>query len=140
MNQLARRIVRNGLLAALILAGIGLGFAEVASLWMTSQSGRGAAGEAVTAQSLRYRLPLGMAGWGFAFVVVTEVGLFLWRGRSGTPLREEPDPATPPVPAAVLIEQILRDAETQRQSLPPAPSPSQPAGENSPVPPSCTPG
>jgi hypothetical protein len=140
MNHLARRIARNGLIAAVVLAIIGLGFAEVASLWMSSQSGRGAIGEATTAQALRYRLPLGMAGWGFVFVVITEVGLHLWRGRRPKPeLEDEPASAASQIPAAVLIEQILREAEVERLSAPSAPSPSSPASENSPVPPPSTP-
>lgn len=125
--NLVRRILRNGLLAAVILAAVGFGFAELASLWMTSQAGRGAVGEAATAQSLRYRLPLGMAGWGFAFVVLTEVGLNFWRRRRPQPAAEQPAPAAAPVPAAVLIEEILRQAEAERQS----PSPPRPTGSPS---------
>jgi hypothetical protein len=114
MTQLLKKIARNGLIAAAILAVVGFGFAEIASLWMTWQSGRGAAGEAATAQSLRYRLPVAMAGWGFVFVALTESLLHLWRGRRPKPA-DEPAPAQAQAPAAVLIEQILRQAEAERQ-------------------------
>jgi hypothetical protein len=133
MIPLLKKIARNGLVAATILALVGFGFAEIASLWMTSQSGRSAVGEAATAESLRYRLPVAMAGWGFVFVALTEALLHLWRARRRTKPADKPDPQGGQAPAAVLIEQILREAEAERRSPSTAPSPSPAFSENSPV-------
>ncbi len=148
MRPVLKRIAVNGLLSALLLGLIGLGFTELAGIWLTTQSTERRAapapvpldGDDPTTSLLRYRVPLTMAGWGVAFVVVGELGLYLWRGRrpvDGSAAAKGLKPDT----AEVLLEELLQQLESGQTPPPaeakpvlavPPPSPSLPITENSP--------
>jgi hypothetical protein len=119
MRPLLRRIAIHGALTAALLGVVGVVFAEVASIWLASSGTPRASGgptvlpdnsnDAVVA-SLRSRVPLFMAVWGFGFVAVGELALHLWRSRK---------PAAPPCPpqpdeAEKLLEELLAQAEARR--------------------------
>jgi hypothetical protein len=129
MAPVWKRIAVNGLGAAAVLALLGLGFGELAALSLAAQTpDRVVPVETATtpvanpaADALRSRVPAMMALWGFVLVAAGE--LVLARRRRPTP---PPEPAMPD-PAVLLLEQLLREAESKA-----GPSPSRPAGQNSP--------
>ena len=81
MHPILKRIALNGGLTAALLAVLGLVFAEMAGMWLAGEAARpGTSGELPSVNaSLRERVPLMMAVWGFAFVAVSE--LVMWRVR-----------------------------------------------------------
>jgi hypothetical protein len=83
--SLKRRILVNGLMAAIPLAVIGFLFAQMAGLWAASQDARAAETGAAITDSLVQRLPLTMAMGGFAFVLFGELLLALWRRPTHNP-------------------------------------------------------
>ena len=100
MNPVLKRILVHGGLTAGLLALVGVGFAEIAKMWM------GDAAE--TGSTLRYRVPLMMAFWGFMFVAVCE--LVLSRIRKNAPVK----PAEPPQDdAEKLLNELLAQAEAK---------------------------
>src|SRR5262249_25347309 len=107
MQRLLKRIALNGAIAAGLLAVVGFGMAELAGMWLaTEPTGNRSPPAAVSADplqaQLRHRLPRTLAMWGFVFVVLTEVVLFLWRG---DPVKSKPDPAEQ------LLEELLAQAD-----------------------------
>jgi hypothetical protein len=121
MRPVLRRIAIHGGLTALLLGLVGFVFAELASIWLASSPGtRAATGEPVVvgeddggvAAALRARVPLLMAVWGFVFITLGELALYLWRGESPRPAAAAP---TPEADAEQLLEELLTKAEASRQ-------------------------
>ena len=110
MNPVVRRILLHGGLTAGLLALVGLLFAEMAGMW----AGAGATTPPASADlnpplgpAIRYRVPLMMAFWGFAFVAVSELVLSRFR---------KPAPAKPPAPpddTEKLLNELLAQAEAK---------------------------
>jgi hypothetical protein len=122
MRRVLKRIAVNGLLTAALLGMIGFGLAELATIWLAgSRTTRSSGGPEPTTvevddtlqKSLRYRVPLTMAGWGFAFVALSEVVLYLWRGRR--PETKTSPPTPQPDPAEALLEELLAQVEASRK-------------------------
>lgn len=139
MHPVVQRILVNGLTAAGVLAVVGFAYAQLAGIWLaggSSARGLGEPGLAPPAddplvESLRYRVPAMMALWGFAFVAVAEGVLAVVRGNRPAPLPVERTPD----PAEVLLEELMRQAESANAPPPaePTPSPSPSLAQNSPV-------
>jgi hypothetical protein len=136
MDSLLKRILVNGLVTAAVLAVVGVGYAELAGLFLASKTPTRASLEAPIpepdslAESLESRVPMMMALWGFAFVATGEVVMHLIRKRrkAAPPVEVQPDPAE------VLLEQILAKVEAERATVAETnPSPSATPAENSPV-------
>lgn len=147
MPPTLRRILTNGLPAAVFLAVIGYLMAEVAGIWLDSQMPaarpgldpdlaepapevRAATGADVTA-SLRFRLPAVMALWGLLLVTVFELVLRFWRGPRST--ITPPPPKAPPKVMDDEVEQLLNQllqqaeaAEAARAAKPAEPPSSAP--------------
>src|ERR1700712_1052387 len=100
MNPVLKRILLHGGMTAGLLALVGLGFAEIAKMWMGDAAGAGPA--------LRYRVPLMMAFWGFMFVAVCE--LVLSRIRKNAPVKP---PEPPQDDAEKLLNQLLAEVEAK---------------------------
>lgn len=122
MREVLRRIAIHGGLCALILAIIGFMLAELASIWLAGSPGfrttTGAPVENVdssgeVAATLRTRMPLLLSVWGFAFVAVGELFLFLLRSR-----RKPVVVPAKPDEAEKLLEEILSQVESQRPLTP----------------------
>lgn len=116
MRPVLRRIAIHGGLTALLLGLVGFLFAELASIWLAGSPGtRAATGgpiattddDGVTA-TLRARVPLLMAVWGFAFIAIGEVAIYLWRGERP---RSAPVPVSTEADAEHLLEELLAKAE-----------------------------
>ncbi|MBX9628375.1 MAG: hypothetical protein K2X82_31540 [Gemmataceae bacterium] len=126
MKPVLKRIAVHGLGAAAVLGLIGAGLGELAALSLTATTPtrampvESAAVEAAEANpvgdSLRTRVPVMLALWGFLFVAGGE--LLLARRRKPAP---PPEPAKPDS-GEVLLLQLLREAEAK----------SRPAGDNTP--------
>ena len=149
MRAVLKRIVVSSVFTALILAMIGVGLTQMAGMWLATQSVERTAGGApvpvletdLTEGTLRYRIPLTMAGWGVLFVVVSELGVYYWRKRrplDGTPEAKGLEPDT----AEILLNELLRQIESKEASahiepgkIPAVspPSPSLPFSDNSPL-------
>ena len=111
MERVLKRIALHGLLTALALGAIGALFTQLAAFWLAS-----AAPARVTPvdspaadpvdKAIRYRVPLTMAAWGFAFVVVSELLVFAVRGEK-KPAAQPPKDDT----AEKLLEELLSQAD-----------------------------
>jgi hypothetical protein len=132
MHPLVKRILVNSLIAGSLLAVMGYGLAELGRMWLVAQTpvraqpGGPPPAADDTADVLGTRVPLMMAGWGVAFVVLSEC--FLW-----FVLKRRPKPAAPPTPPApdpaeVLLEQLMREAEAKQAAA--HSTPSEPVPEN----------
>jgi hypothetical protein len=109
MHPVLKRILLHGGGTALVLAAIGLVFAEMAGMWNATGTKPASAELNRSANdSIRYRIPLMMAFWGFAFVAVSE--LVLSRFRKSAP----PKPVeTPQDDAEKLLNELLAQAEAK---------------------------
>jgi hypothetical protein len=126
------RILKGGVPTAVALFAIGLLLAEMASVWVSTatppprpavvtEPGLGSATDAPPVQtaddlarSIRVRLPLGMALWGFAVVAAFELLLAVWRGGKKPPA-PAPSPRAPaPADVDALLSQLLAKAEADR--------------------------
>lgn len=114
MRTLAVRILRRGLPTAAVLALMGYGMAEFAGIYLAAQPGAergdGQWAENVAA-SLRYRVPLGMAAWGFGLVALFEFLHWLVRGNPPAPA---PKSAAAPDATERLLTDLLRRAEADK--------------------------
>jgi hypothetical protein len=105
MKLLGKRILVNGLLTAAMLAVVGVGFAELAGFWLMSSAPRratldapvAAAPQDPVAESLKTRVPLMMALWGFGFVAVGEVVLHRIRRKKAVAISTAPPSPSLPV-------------------------------------------
>jgi hypothetical protein len=96
MRSTLLRILKHGGVAAGVLAVAGYLLAEVGGVWLAAHPvGRlpdpGAADP--VAADLRWRLPFGMAAWGFGLVAMFELLGWLIRGTPPPPLAKPADPA-----------------------------------------------
>jgi hypothetical protein len=135
MSPLLKRILVNGTLTAATLAIVGVGYAELAGLFLAAKAPTRASVEAPLADdtdaltdSLHTRVPATMALWGFLFIAVGEVVLDRFR-------KKKPAPADEPKPddALLLLEEILAKVEAERATVAANPSPSPAPAENTPV-------
>jgi hypothetical protein len=145
MRQVLQRITLHGLLTAGLLAVLGIGLARFSADGLAGHPVGHAAGSPQVAamdrtpsESLHYRLPVMMAVWGFVFVAVAEMALYLWRGNPAKPVLKPV--AAQPDHAEVLLEELLAQVESKKQagetvgpSVPTPPSPLPVIGENSPT-------
>ena len=115
MNPVVKRILVHGGFTAGILALVGLLFAELASIWTAGNTGKPNAADLnpPLADSLRYRVPLTMAGAGFLFVAVCE--LVAWRVRGNKKPGTKPA-ELPPDDAETLLNELLAQAEAKMAS------------------------
>jgi hypothetical protein len=116
MQRVWKRIALHGFLTALVLGLVGAMLAELASVWLASSAAPRAGaveGTAPAADALpdtvRSRLPLAMAGLGFAAVAVGELLLFVVRGNK-PPAPKKAAPAEPD-PALLLLEELMTQAD-----------------------------
>lgn len=123
------RILKHGLPTAVALFALGYLLSEMAAVWVHAQAppgrpvtaepglGGGQPADATAeevAAAIRRRVPLAMAGWGFALVAGMELLLWAWRRRHPAP---PPGPAVGPPSAAdvdTLLRQLLEKAEADR--------------------------
>lgn len=136
MNPLLKRILVNGTLTAAMLAVVGLGYAELAGLFLAAKTPMRATVEAPAvddadpaAASLHSRVPLMMAAWGFLFVAVGEVVLDRFRRKKPPASLAEPRPD----PATVLLEEIMAKVESERATVAASTTPSAAPAENTPA-------
>lgn len=106
MHPVLKRILLHGGLTAGVLALVGVMFAELAGIWLTGNA-TPTTSEQVGA-SLRYRVPLMMAFWGFVFVLVCE--LVVWKVRGSKPVKPA---APPPDDTEKLLNELLAQAEAK---------------------------
>lgn len=112
MNRVFKRIAVNGFITAVVLGVIGFMYAELAGLWLTGAATRTPqASDADLQGTIRSRVPVVMAVWGFVFIAVAEMGLYLWRG--GSKAADAARPAPPPDEAEALLEELLKQAEAK---------------------------
>lgn len=113
MPTTAKRILRHGLLAALMLGALGYVYAQFAGLWFDTKAG---AGGAEVTEALQWRVPLTMAAWGFGLVAVFEFFAGLWRTPEKPTLVESksvPD-------AETLLLELLDQAEAAERERKPS--------------------
>ena len=116
------RILKHGIPAAVILAVIGYAMSEFAGGWIsaqpdprrndpTSKNAPEFTGEEI-ARTMKMKLPLTMATWGFGIVVVFELIAWVWRPAS----QSGPRPAGMPKESEVelLLNQLLIRAEADK--------------------------
>lgn len=119
----SKRIVINGLLAGITLAIIGMMYAQLASMWVSSQPSRRTGLDETLARTnsvrlpdeLNWRLPLTMGVMGFCLVALGESLFSLWRQPAKPPIRkpsleEETD---------ALLQKLLDEAGHNPSHTPP---------------------
>ncbi len=111
MHPVAKRIIVHGGLTAGVLALIGFMFAEMAGIWTAGSTGKPNSADlnpSVT-DSLRYRIPLTLAGAGFLFVAVGElIGARLRKNKlAAQPAQPQPDDTEK------LLNELLAQAEAK---------------------------
>ncbi len=109
MHPVLKRVLLNGGATAVVLACVGLLFAQLAVMWVAG-SGQPIPSDLdpQVGPAVRYRVPLMMAFWGFVFVAVSEVVLYRFRRRP--PVK----PVEPPVDdAEKLLNELLAQAESK---------------------------
>lgn len=111
MHPVLRRILLHGGLTAIVLALIGAMFAELANIWLVGNVPRGAAADTneQVGSALRARVPLTLAAWGFAFVLVGEI--VIWRVRGDR--KPAPQPPESQDDAEKLLNELLAQAEAK---------------------------
>jgi hypothetical protein len=112
MRPVFKRVLVHGGGTAAVLAGLGFALAEMAGLWLagnaTTRSTDPAADAQLVGHDLRYRIPATMALWGFLFVAIGELSLYLWRGEPPAPAARKP---TQPDEAELLLEELMKQAD-----------------------------
>lgn len=136
MNPLLKRILVNGSITAVMLAVIGVGYAELAGQILAAEAPMRAtvevphAGESdAMTESLQSQVPLMMAAWGFLFVAVGEVVMNHFSKKKLPALTVAPQPD----PAMILLEEIMAKVESERATVAADSSPSATPAENTPV-------
>ncbi|AWM36816.1 hypothetical protein GobsT_53200 [Gemmata obscuriglobus] len=137
MHPVLRRVLLHGGLTALILAVMGAMLAELATLWLSGHATRSAdpVAEQQVGTALRTRVPLMLAAWGFAFVLVGE--LVIWRIRGSRPAAPKPS-ENPQNDAEKLLNELLAQAESRMAAEAGGPEAGgeKPGEERPPAPPS----
>lgn len=118
MKPEQKRVLVHATLTALVLAVIGLVFVEFAGAWLSAPAARPASADLNPGlpESAKYRIPLMMALWGFAFVIVGEFVAARFRRPK---VQEQPQPAD----AEKLLNELLAKADAERAAKPPAEPP-----------------
>jgi hypothetical protein len=116
MHPVVKRILLHGVLTAGLLALIGAGFAQLATIWMAGHEPRPGAEVTEVAndpvsEKLTYRVPAMMALWGFLFVLVGE--LLIWRIRGKREAIQASKEANPQDDAEKLLNDLLAQAEAK---------------------------
>jgi chromate transport protein ChrA len=108
-----KTILIHGGLAAGALAVVGYLYAQLAGMWVATQSetGRGATDTGAIVSTLAWRLPFTMAAIGFALVAIGEGLKSLWKS---PPKREEP------TLAEAEMQRLLGEQETLPETGAPA--------------------
>ncbi len=124
MRLLLQRIAMNGLLTALVLAVMGFVYAELAVMFLAGNevpraepvenANRSRTEDAALSHSLRVRVPVMMALFGFAFVALGELLLYAWRGNP--PVDVKPTRERQADPAEKLLEELLAQADAAMAS------------------------
>jgi hypothetical protein len=111
MHPIVKRILIHGGFTAGLLALVGILFAELAGIWAASNPGKPGSADLnpPLPDSLRYRVPLTLAGGGFLFVAVGE--LILSRVRRKKPDAKPTEPQ--PDDAERLLNELLAQAESK---------------------------
>ncbi len=118
MHPLLKRILLNGALTAVALAGVGLLFAHFAGQFAPVGPRTGSESMSqLLADSIRTNVPFMMAFWGFVFVVVCEV--VRWRLWDAAPVATPPA-QQPPDDVEKLLNELLEQAEHKRTESQPA--------------------
>ena len=101
-----KTILIHGGLSAGLLAAIGYFLAQLAGMWVASQSdtGRGPADTSALVNTLQMRLPFSMAAIGFVLVAVGEALRSLWKA----PAKIEPEPDR----TEAELQRLLSEQET----------------------------
>jgi hypothetical protein len=101
-----KTILVHGGLTAGVLAVVGYLFAQVAGMWVATQTdtGRGPADTGALVNTLQTRLPFSMAAIGFALVAIGEGLKGLWK----TPPKTEPEPDR----TEAELQRLLSEQET----------------------------
>lgn len=134
MRTTLLRIAKHGGLVAAGLWIFGVLFGQLAGLWVDSQAparnGPILTGEPVEpnaksegelfAESVRWRVPFAMAGWGFLLVAGFELLASLWRRPEVPLIPVDPDQANA---EEELMQQLLREAEFKATNLSNTPAP-----------------
>ncbi|MFO0938609.1 MAG: hypothetical protein U0798_19065 [Gemmataceae bacterium] len=130
------RIAKNGGLVALGLFIFGMMFAQIAEVWLMSNTSprNGPVMEASVTQKvenspglasgLRWKLPLAMAGWGFVIMAGFETLAGLWRANhlAVEPMTKETN-LVAEADAEAAIQKLLKDMETSSPDLSKTPAP-----------------
>ncbi len=99
-----KTILVHGGLAAGLLAAVGYFLAQIAGMWVASQTARGAeAGTDALVSTLAWRLPFTMAAIGFALVAAGEGLRSLWK---------MPPPQAEPATPEAEMQRLLGEQET----------------------------
>ena len=128
------RILKNGTFVAGALLIIGAMVGQIAGMWVASQtparvglvqesgnSERVSNGDSL-ATSLHWKMPLAMAGWGFALVAGFELVTSMWR----QPKTVTASIAKPKADdAEKMVQQFLKDAEAKATNLADTPAPAK---------------
>jgi hypothetical protein len=154
MHPVLARILKKGLVAAIVLGLVGVLIAEAAGAFFAAQSADAqfrvtvvsAADPAAEGEDLvpvlRRRLPLVLAAWGFGTVVALELVLALCGGRRPTASTRHPGLAAPSdEEVEKLLNQLLQQADAAQAARaqpadtpPPAgPCPDPQPADNTPV-------
>lgn len=104
-----KTILVHGGLAAGVLAVVGTFLAQLAGMWVASQSSaRGPVDTGALVNEIAWRLPFSMAAIGFAFVAIGEGLRSLWK----SPI----PPKTEPTSTEAELQRLLGEQETLRET------------------------
>jgi hypothetical protein len=112
MNPVVKRILVHGGFTAGVLALVGVLFAELASMWASTNPGKPGSADLnpPLSENLRYRVPLTLAGAGFLFVAVGELVARRLRDRKQAAAKAaQPQPDE----AERLLNELLAQAEAK---------------------------
>lgn len=107
-----KTIVVHGGIAAGMLVVVGYLFAQLAGMWLMSQSPVRAGAEIDVkplVATLEWRLPLTMAAMGFVFVAIGEGLRSFWKSKAKA--------AVEPSPSEVEMQRLLKQHETSQTPL-----------------------
>ncbi len=111
MHPLLHRIAFHGTITAIVLALVGLILAEMAEFWTASMAVRPGSADLnfPVAQELRATMPMRLAAFGFAFIVVAEFSLYAFSRHKPVAVHTSPSPDD----AEKLLNELLAQAEAR---------------------------